>query len=696
MAQLKDSIVSGNLRITDTLLSDAVQVTTLRAPSTAGGTSYGVGTNGQVIRSNGTSSYWGSITNSDLTTINNTAAGPLGWTSASQGTALPTLNTIAYWNGAYGTGTSTNSNLEYCKIGKFGSIVTKTTSDYVANTNAGVCAAINLLTAGSSDPQLADYYVSQYAGGGTSTTTYHRRPLSNLWNTFRGLITVTTTGSGNAVTSVSIANGTGNDASKRIITVTKGSTFSTTDTKVNTTLATTTKAYLLGTSTTPTSSAQAVESLADTGVYLTTTAGTIHATTFEGSLNGTVTVTETHGKSDGTEPTAQQTYYVPFMVDKTSTNYIRSNDGIRYATYDGDTTANPKTAGIASLRVGNNKTVDDEGNMRGSILLFGSGEDYVHVLPTTLTAYRTIYFPDESGTLAIKSQDDTNEMLNLLGVGDLVPVDNDYYISQYVNGGTTTTTYHRRSVLNLWQYMKSKMTNGSNVSFSTDDTTKVLTIAADNNKVTSTAVAASTAETTYYPTFSSSSTTNTAGINKIASFRAIHTPGTTSVVGNTRIVLGNSTASGTANNEEGIVRLYSSGTSYHTIKGAVINSSGGATHTLPATSGTVQNDTLIYGLAPAIDPAEGSTYDLDNLPIGRYRVSVAAAAARCLHTPITTVGFEIICRNTSVAENKVQILMPALSANSTLKWYMRFYKGTGSSPTKGWTPWNSFTGTAVS
>ena len=46
-----------------------------------------------------------------------------------------------------------------------------------------------------------------------------------------------------------------------------------TDTKVNVTLATTTKAYLLGTSTTPTSTATGVTALADTGVFLNTTAG---------------------------------------------------------------------------------------------------------------------------------------------------------------------------------------------------------------------------------------------------------------------------------------------------------------------------------------------------------------------------------------------------------------------------------------
>lgn len=42
-------------------------------------------------------------------------------------------------------------------------------------------AMINTLSTGSSAPTDADYYISQYAGGGTSTTTYHRRPMSALW-----------------------------------------------------------------------------------------------------------------------------------------------------------------------------------------------------------------------------------------------------------------------------------------------------------------------------------------------------------------------------------------------------------------------------------------------------------------------------------------------------------------------------------
>lgn len=64
MAQLKDTIVSGNLRVTDTTLTDTLQVTTIKAPNSSGGTTYGPGTNGQVLKSNGTTTYWGDDNNS--------------------------------------------------------------------------------------------------------------------------------------------------------------------------------------------------------------------------------------------------------------------------------------------------------------------------------------------------------------------------------------------------------------------------------------------------------------------------------------------------------------------------------------------------------------------------------------------------------------------------------------------------------
>ena len=52
-----------------------------------------------------------------------------------------------------------------------------------------------------------------------------------------------------------------------------------------------------------------------------------------------------------------------------------------------------------------------------------------------------------------------NAFINSLTTGESVPEDNDYYVSQYVNGGTTTTTYHRRPVSKLWEYIKGKISS---------------------------------------------------------------------------------------------------------------------------------------------------------------------------------------------------------------------------------------------
>lgn len=51
---------------------------------------------------------------------------------------------------------------------------------------------------------------------------------------------------------------------------------------------------------------------------------------------------------------------------------------------------------------------------------------------------------------------DASVLINNLSIGDSTPQDNDYYVSQYAGGGTTSTTYHRRPVKALWSYIKGK------------------------------------------------------------------------------------------------------------------------------------------------------------------------------------------------------------------------------------------------
>ena len=65
----------------------------------------------------------------------------------------------------------------------------------------------------------------------------------------------------------------------------------------------------------------------------------------------------------------------------------------------------------------------------------------------------------KGGTGATAAKNACNAFLNSLDTGASTPEDKDYYVSQYVNGGTTTTTYHRRPVSALWEYIKGKISS---------------------------------------------------------------------------------------------------------------------------------------------------------------------------------------------------------------------------------------------
>ena len=76
------------------------------------------------------------------------------------------------------------------------------------------------------------------------------------------------------------------------------------DSHVNVTLATKTRAYLIGTTSAPTATAAAVTAVADTGVYLDTTAGKLTAASFAGS-GASLTSLNATNLSSGTVPAAR-------------------------------------------------------------------------------------------------------------------------------------------------------------------------------------------------------------------------------------------------------------------------------------------------------------------------------------------------------------------------------------------------------
>lgn len=60
MAQLKDLIVTGASRLIGDVFTNKIQITTINAPTTSGGTTYGPGGSDYVLKSNGSSIYWSS------------------------------------------------------------------------------------------------------------------------------------------------------------------------------------------------------------------------------------------------------------------------------------------------------------------------------------------------------------------------------------------------------------------------------------------------------------------------------------------------------------------------------------------------------------------------------------------------------------------------------------------------------------
>ena len=70
MAQLKDTIIMGFLRVTNSLFANSLQANTFKAPTISNGSEYGIGINGQVLKSNGTSSYWGNENSYTMITNN--------------------------------------------------------------------------------------------------------------------------------------------------------------------------------------------------------------------------------------------------------------------------------------------------------------------------------------------------------------------------------------------------------------------------------------------------------------------------------------------------------------------------------------------------------------------------------------------------------------------------------------------------
>lgn len=117
----------------------------------------------------------------------------------------------------------------------------------------------------------------------------------------------------------------------------------------------------------------------------------------------TDTNTDTNVTSTYTAPTSSKTWYALCTATAdTVTGSAVKNTSIRFAILNGTA----ETAGYSSLYLGNATAAGTAGNMTGSILMYGSGGKYAHIIPHAGdTTSRTIYTPKSGGTLVVHTTD---------------------------------------------------------------------------------------------------------------------------------------------------------------------------------------------------------------------------------------------------------------------------------------------------
>lgn len=104
---------------------------------------------------------------------------------------------------------------------------------------------------------------------------------------------------------------------------------------------------------------------------------------------------------------------------------------------------------VSKVHEHGNKSVLD-GITSAKVTSWDGKEDAFNVLPTTKGG---------TGTNAANKSALTSTLINSLGTETSTPKDADYYVSQHAGGGTTNTSYYRRPVSSLWDYIKGKISS---------------------------------------------------------------------------------------------------------------------------------------------------------------------------------------------------------------------------------------------
>ena len=290
------------------------------------------------------------------------------------------------------------------------------------------------------------------------------------------------------------------------------------------------------------------------------------------------------------------TQYYPIVgTGTTAATRQYDTNGFLYKGITGTTSS----VGLATIALGNNTKSGTANNKKGQIQLYGPDDNYLLLEYAGTSNNRTITFPDKAGTVALTSDIPTVELFLTSGTKTAsISIDGTRYdlYAPTPNVGTITsvkTTAGAHTAIDVSSgaanfnipTKTSHLTNDSG--FITSYTDEKLKVA----EVTSGYV--------YYPIV---------GINTAAATRQYDTTGlkyvgqtgTAGALGYATLTLGNSTASGTANNKQGQLIIYGSTAYAHTINGAP---TGARVLTLPDKTGTIALTSDIPDVSGKIDTA---------------------------------------------------------------------------------------------
>lgn len=135
--------------------------------------------------------------------------------------------------------------------------------------------------------------------------------------------------------------------------------------------------------------------------------GSVTATQFNGNATSATNATSaskannaTNVNVTATNPTTYSVYGMPFHIGvNTGNKSLRANNGIRYATLEGTTSAD----GAGILILGNEIASGTAGNKFGRLCIYNKNARYINLQPhSSLNTDRNQYLPNASGTLAIQ------------------------------------------------------------------------------------------------------------------------------------------------------------------------------------------------------------------------------------------------------------------------------------------------------